>query len=283
MIKVTEKHINEIREIIKNYSGIVLDRLHRNRVEKRIKEQMKQLNCHNADDYIELLKSHDRNPVTMDDFISSSTINESYLFRNPKQFEYLLDNFFPNFFRSKGYQKPLRIWSAGCSRGEEAYSIAIIAKKYKEIDSKAQFAITAGDISKKNLEQARTGNYSSNSIRNEKEDFEQKLGFSIGEYNFDGTFTISQDIKDIVNFVWLNLKDTGKLKIMYGYDVIFCRNVLIYFDEHLRNKLIQIFFESLNPGGLLFIGQSECFPFPENTFVTQNNYGSYVYRKPEKN
>ena len=284
MIIVTEKHISSIREAIKSYSGVILERLQRSRVEKKIIEQMNQLNCQNINDYIELLENYENNSETMDNLISSTTVNESYIFRNPKQFEYLIDSFFPEFFQKRGVTCPMRIWSAGCSRGEEAYSIAMIAKHYQKKHPDSKFTINAGDISKQNLLVAKSGVYPQNSLRGEKENFEEKLGFTLVKSDSKDNYVISEELKSMVDFLWLNLKDTNKLKIMRGSDIIFCRNVLIYFDEQLRNQLIQTFYEFLNPGGLLFIGESECFPFPASTFIVQNNNnGSYAYRKPEKN
>lgn len=282
MIIIKENHFSAIREAIKEYSGIVLERLQKSRVQKKIIEQMGQLNCHNIDNYIALLKDCNRDSRIMDDLISSATISESYIFRNPKQFDYMIEKFFPEFFGKNNSNFPMRIWSAGCSHGEEAYSIAMVAKNYQLKHPNAKFTINAGDISKHNLQIAKSGIYDANSLRGKREYFEEKLGFKIGQIDQNGSCTISQEIKHMVDFQWLNLKDINKLKIMSGSDIIFCRNVLIYFDEVLRNELIKTFFDCLNPGGLLFIGESECFPFPANTFVSQNNQGSYAYKKPEK-
>ncbi len=281
MIIIKNNHLNAIREAIQNYSGIILERLQKSRVEKIIISQMEQLNNPNIDSYIELLKDSNNTRI-MDDLIGSATVGESYMFRNPKQFDYMIDCFFPEFFQKNKANFPMRIWSAGCSRGEEAYSIAMVARDYQVKHPEAKFTINAGDISKKNLQIAKSGIYGNNSLRGKKEYFEGKLGFKMGCSNDNGDFAVSEEIKQMVYFQWLNLKDINKLKIMHGSDIIFCRNVLIYFDEALRKKLLEIFFECLNPGGILFIGESECFPFPANTFVAQNNQGSYAYKKPDK-
>ncbi len=280
MIVINEEQLNNISKTIEDYSGILLERVPKKRVEKKIIEQMNRYNCIAINSYIEMLNNYKNNSLIMDSFISEVTVSESYIFRNPKQFEYMLNKFFPEFFENNGFRFPLRIWSAGCSRGEEPYSIAMIAKDYKEKHPKARFTINAGDINKSSLQIAKKGIYDSKSLREKIDYFEEKLGFPIGKYDEKGNCIISDDIKEMVDFHWLNLKDTSSLKILQGSDIIFCRNVLIYFDEKLRNKLIKIFFDCLNPNGLLFIGESECFSFPENTFTLLNNKGSYAYRKP---
>ncbi len=279
MIIIKKEHLQAISEAINDYAGIVLDRIPQNRVEKKIIDQMKQLDCHNINDFIELLTNYNNNSKIMDSFISEITISESYIFRNPKQFEYMLNQFFPEFFKNNNFSFPLRIWSAGCSHGEEPYSIAMIAKDYKKKNPKAKFVINAGDIDKNCLLDAQKGIYKSKALHGKIEIFEHKLGFHIGCHDKKGNCSISQDLKDMVDFHWLNLKNLSKLKIMKGSDIIFCRNVLIYFDEVLRNKILETFFEYLNPNGLLFIGESECFSFPENTFELINHQGSYAYRK----
>ena len=279
MIIIKKEHLKVISEAIKDYAGIVLERIPQNRVEKKIIDQMKQLDCQNINDFVELLKSYKDNSKIMDSFISEITISESYIFRNPKQFEFMLNQFFPEFFNNNNFSFPLRIWSAGCSHGEEPYSIAMIAKDYKKKNPKAKFVINAGDIDKNCLLEAQKGIYKSKALHGKIEFFEHKLGFHIGSHDKNGNCSISQDLKDMVDFHWLNLKNISKLKIMKGSDIIFCRNVLIYFDEVLRKKILETFFEYLNPNGLLFIGESECFSFPENTFELINNQGSYAYRK----
>ena len=280
MITISKEQYASISRAVKDYSGIVLERIPRQRVEKKIKDQMVAFNCLDLSAYIGLLNDCKANPYIMDSLISEVTVSESYIFRNPKQFEYMLARFFPDYFEKNDCKFPLKIWSAGCSRGEEPYSIAMIAMDYQKKHPEAGFTINAGDISKYNLNAAKSGVYTASSMRGKIEYFEEKLGFKIGEYDAKGNCRIFQEIKDMVNFQWLNLKDIGKLKIMQGSDIIFCRNVLVYFDEVLRNKLLETFFACLNSNGLLFIGESECFPFPDKTFELLNTTGSYAYRKP---
>ncbi len=281
MIIINEKHYKTISKIVKDYAGIVLERIPQKRVEKKLIEQMKLLNCQSIDNYIELLENYKNNSFTIDNFVGEITISESYIFRNPRQFEYLINNYFPEFFSKNNFKFPLRIWSAGCSHGEEPYSLAMIAKDFQQNNPQAKFTINAGDINKNNLKTAKIGIYDSKSLHGKMESLSEILGFSIGEYDENGNCVISDDLKNKVDFHWLNLKNISSLKIMQGSDIIFCRNVLIYFDDVLKNKLIETFYKYLNPNGLLFLGESECFPMPDNKFETVDILGSYAYRKPE--
>lgn len=282
MINISEKNLTSISLAIKDYSGIVLERIPKQRVEKKVLEQMSLLDCQNIDNYVSLLNRYNEDSKIIDDFISEITISESYIFRNPKQFEYIATQFFPIFFKNHDPNIPLRVWSAGCSRGEEPYSVAMIAMNYLHKNKEAKFTINAGDISKQNLQIAKNAVYNASSLKHSVKEIEKKLGMPVGEYDGKGNLKIYQNIKDMVDFHWLNLKDIEKFKlIMKGSDIIFCRNVLIYFDKTLRNKLIETFFNCLNPGGLLFVGESECFPFPANTFELIDTTGSYAYKKPE--
>ena len=281
MNRITQEHLLTISKTINDYVGIVLERIPQNRVKKKILEQMKRQNCINIDNYIELLLDYENNSSVMEDLVDEITISESYIFRNPKQFEYLKNVLFPVFFEKNVNNFPLRIWSAGCSHGEEAYSIAMIAKEYQQKNREARFIINAGDINKNSLQIAKSGIYNSKSLQGKIDYFEELLGFSIGKHDGKGKCYISDEIKEMVDFHWLNLKNINNLKIMKGTDIIFCRNVLIYFDEVLRKKLLETFFECLNPNGLLFIGESECFNIPDNTFAVVDNQGSYAYKKSE--
>ncbi len=281
MNRITQEHLNIISKAINDYAGIVLERIPQNRAKKKIINQMNCNNCKNVENYIELLLNYENNSSVMDDFVDEITISESCIFRNPKQFEYLKEVLFPSFFKNNKNNFPLRIWSAGCSHGEEAYSIAMLAKDFMKKNPESRFTINAGDINKNSLQIAKRGIYSSKSLQGKIDYFEELLGFSIGKHDGKGNCIVSDDIKEMVDFHWMNLKDINNLKIMQGTDIIFCRNVLIYFDEVLRKKLLETFFECLNPNGLLFIGECECFNIPEKTFAIVDNQGSYAYRKSE--
>ncbi|HPT48254.1 MAG TPA: protein-glutamate O-methyltransferase CheR [Candidatus Rifleibacterium sp.] len=280
MIYIEKRKIEHISRLVHEYSGIVVERVTTRQVEKKIADQMQHFKVNKVDDYIHILETCGHNPLPMDDLIADLTVSESYFFRNPGQFAYMLEVLLPEFFARHGGRFPCRIWSAGCSRGEEAYSIAMLVKHYQNKFPEAKFNINAGDINSRNLQMAREAVFSSRSLRDKLSEFEERLGFLPGDKDSDGNCTISQDLRQMVEFQRLNLKNIQSLKCLTGSDIIFCRNVLIYFDDSLRSRLFEEFFRYLNPGGVVFLGESECIPAGNYGFETINHNNSYAYRKP---
>lgn len=281
MIRIDKKQIAHISKLVHDYSGIVIERVTTRQVEKKISDQMHRFGVAQVADYIRVLESFSHNPLAMDDLIADLTVSESYFFRNPAQFEFMRESLLPDFFSTRGYKFPFRIWSAGCSRGEEAYSIAMLVRHFQLKYPEAQFSINAGDINARNLQAAKEGIFNSRSLRDKLESFEKALGFSLGRRDDDGNCQISPELRNMVTFQKLNLKNTQSLKCLMGSDIIFCRNVLIYFDDKLRNQLVEEFFKYLNPGGFVFLGESECFPASKGGFELVSYKNTYAYRKPD--
>lgn len=280
MIYFERKDIDRISRLVHDYSGIVIERVTTRQIEKKICEQMQRFNVSQIKDYTSILEAFSHNPVAMESLISDLTVSESYFFRNPAQFEYMLEVLLPEFFSRKSHDFPFRIWSAGCSRGEEAYSIAMLAKFYRNQIPAAKFTINAGDINSRNLQAARDGVYSSRSLREILPEFEKRFGFRLGFYNEDEDCTVSEDLRNMVEFQRLNLKNLQSLQCLTGSDIIFCRNVLIYFDDDLRNSLVNEFYRYLNPGGIVFLGESECLPVTHNGFELVSFKNCHAFRKP---
>ncbi|PKL50117.1 MAG: hypothetical protein CVV42_03770 [Candidatus Riflebacteria bacterium HGW-Riflebacteria-2] len=279
MILVAQKHIDRIRELVHNYSGIILERVTSRNVDKKIQNQMKNFGVNRADDYIIILEGFEHNSKAMDDLIAELTVSESYFFRNPIQFEYILETLLPELYKRNGSSMPIRVWSAGCSRGEEAYSLAMTMRCFQRQHPDVRFTINAGDINAKNLAAAREAVYGKRSLREKLTAFEERFGFELGERNEKGDCTVSDTLKEMVTLQKLNLKNIRGLNCLAGSDIIFCRNVLIYFDEHLRAQLAEKFYQCLNPGGVVFLGESECFSGTSDYFELVNYKKTYAYRK----
>jgi chemotaxis protein methyltransferase CheR len=269
-----------IRELVHDYSGIVIERVAIRQLDKKLEEQMQLFGVVRIDDYIRILEAYEHNSKAMDELIAELTVSESFFFRNPGQFDYMLEKLLPELISSRSSQIPVRIWSAGCSRGEEAYSIAMTARYFQKNNPDCRFSINAGDINARNLASAREAVYGCRSLRGKLEVFEERYGFLLGEKDQDGNCVVSRDICQMVNLQKLNLKNITGLKCLAGSDIIFCRNVLIYFDESLRQQLVKEFYNCLNPGGVVFLGESECFPGDNGNFELINYGNSYAYRKP---
>ena len=279
MTIIAPKHIARIRELVHNYSGIILERVTSRSVDKKIHTQMKHFGVSKTDDYITILEGFEHNSKAMDDLIADLTVSESYFFRNPAQFEYILETLLPEFYKRNGSSMPIRVWSAGCSRGEEAYSLAMTMMCFQREHPDARFTINAGDINAKNLAAAREAVYNKRSLREKLAIFEARFGFKLGERNEKGECVVTDQIKAMVTLQKLNLKNIRGLNCLAGSDIIFCRNVLIYFDESLRAQLAEKFYQCLNPGGVVFLGESECFSGVSDYFELVNYKKTYAYRK----
>ena len=280
MTSIEPKKISQISHLVHEYSGIMVERVTSRQAEKKILDQMTRYKVSSIDDYIRILETCNHNPLAMDDLIADLTVSESFFFRNPAQFDFLLEVLLPEFFTRHGYSFPFRIWSAGCSRGEEAYSVAMLARHFQGRFPEARFSINAGDINSRNLQMAREGFFKSRSLRDKLPEFEDRLGIKLGKSDPDGNCKVFDEIRNMVEFQRLNLKNLQSLQCLTGSDIIFCRNVLIYFDENLRNRLFEEFFKYLNPGGVVFLGETECMPAGTGGFTMVNHKNSYAYRKP---
>jgi chemotaxis protein methyltransferase CheR len=144
----------------------------------------------------------------------------------------------------------LKIWSAACSSGEEPYTLSMILME-KRISSD-KFEIYASDLSEGVLASAKKAVYNSYSVRNIEEPYMKKYFSNSGQ-----SYTLNDSVKNTVKFMKVNLIDNRNMASLRGMDIIFCRNVLIYFDTKAKQKVVSNLYDSLNPGGYLFIGQSE--------------------------
>jgi chemotaxis protein methyltransferase CheR len=173
-------------------------------------------------------------------------------------------------------KKRLRIWSAGCSTGEEPYTIAMLVLE-KGYFHGWNIEIFGSDINQRVLQVARSGIYRKNSFRTTEQYF---LNRYFKEEN--GLFRISDNVKQHVSFTHLNLLDPFKVKLVGTMDVIFCRNVLIYFDHPSRKKVIEMFYERLVDGGYLLLGHAESLINISTAFTLRHFKHDMVYQKPVK-
>lgn len=280
MIVLQKRQLEKVETLIKDYSGIIIERVTSRDISNKILEQMQALGVVKFEDYLCLLDSGIEDKPVLADLISELTISESFFFRNSGQFEFIYQKFLPELFAAKGQRHPVRIWSAGCARGEEAYSIAMIARRFKLDHPDCTFHIYAGDINSKNIARAKEAVYGPRAFRNRVERFEALLDMPLGKNDPQGNFVLREDIKNMVHFCRLNLKQLHGLKCLAGSDIIFCRNVLIYFAEDFRKILIREFARYLAPGGILCLGESECLPKAVEDFELVSYKNSYCYQKP---
>lgn len=185
------------------------------------------------------------------------TTNKTDFFREPSQFVYLTQTVLPELINSYGigFRKKLRVWSAGCSTGEEPYTLAIVLSEFAEKVPEFEFSILATDISTQVLEKAVLGIYDSERIEPIPFDLKKKYLLKSKD-NQKQLVRVSTELRNLVIFRRMNFMD-NEFGLPEKLDVIFCRNVIIYFDKPTQEKLITKLFNNIIPGGYLFLGHSE--------------------------
>ena len=197
--------------------------------------------CQDYDEYVKVLKT-DKEKFTQ--FINFLTINVSEFYRNPDQWKLMDETVIPKLIREQG--RNLKIWSAACSTGDEPYSLAMAFSKHIPLTN---IRITATDIDKQVIQHAQVGLYNEKSIANVPVDLKKKYFTKVGE-----SYQISDEIKRCVTF-----KEHNLLKDPYpkDFDLILCRNVVIYFTDEAKDMIYKNFYSSLKNHGVLFIGSTE--------------------------
>lgn len=193
-----------------------------------------------------------RNPDMVTAMLNKLTTNYTYFLREEEHFKYLWDKALPLLARAHERDKTLAIWSAGCSSGEEPYTISMYLKEFFGAQaSQWDTRVLATDISQKILDSAKNPSYQEDNLSRVPASWKQKY-FTKGA---DGSFTIAPAIKQNVIFRTFNLMDP--IRFRRPFDLIFCRNVMIYFDQPTKDALVRRFYDVTVPGGYLFIGHSE--------------------------
>lgn len=222
---------------------------------KRIQKRMEQLGIGDSSEYIRLLRFSDPKGAEFQQLVNLLTVNETYFFRDFPQLqafgEHCLAEICENRVRRR--EKALRIWSAGCSTGEEPYTLAIILHEMIEDIRDWVVEILASDIDQVVLERAKQADYEARSLKDVPPEYLTRH-FQKGA---NGNYRVLQGIRKMVRFEHVNLSDKESIRKNRGFDFIFCRNVLIYFDDVSRKQLVDYFYTALNSGGFIFLGSSE--------------------------
>lgn len=202
--------------------------------------------------YVDKITSS-RSPELVTDMLNRLTTNYTYFLREDDHFQYLYKTVFPQLAKVHARDKAIYIWSAGCSSGEEPYTISMYLKEF--FGSKAgtwDTRVLATDLSQNVLDKAMNPVYREDALSRVPPSWQKKYFIK----RPDGTYTVSQAIRDNVIFRPFNLMDP--IHFRHSFDIIFCRNVMIYFDMPTKTSLVKRFYQATAPGGYLFIGHSEA-------------------------
>jgi len=242
------------------------------------KRRLKSSNTPDVKAYVELLSRTATRDAELRELLNEITIGETCLFRSQPQLNALHNVILPELtdLRAKGGLRRLRIWSAGCSTGEEPYTLAMFMMEESEKLLKGwTFDITATDLNDRSLDIAKAGIYGSYALRNTTEYFKRKY-FRPLEAD---KLVVNDDLKKRITFSRLNLSDDSKMLFMKGMDLVFCCNVLIYFDQASKRKVVQHFFANLLSGGYFFLGHAESLYQVSDQFRLVHLPGTTAYRK----
>jgi chemotaxis protein methyltransferase CheR len=270
-VSLTEHELSEIRMLIEERTSIRFDESRERFFSTRVREHMSRKGHARGTD---LLRSVRKTSFEFQALVESLLTQETSFFRYPGVFEAFEKRILPELHIKKFWKNPrsLRIWSAGCSTGEEPYSVAISVSDALSFSDAWNVEILATDIGRNALATAERGVYSGRSIAGVNE---RQLATYFQQA--DGGYEVRPRLRKMVNFVHMNLNNGVYIGKM---DVIFCMNVLIYFSEERRRELVQHFYNALEPGGYLFLGHSESISKMPVKFQAIVLTDCILYRKP---
>ncbi len=274
-VKMDEEEFRLIKDFIYQNSGISFDISSKFLLERRLAHRLEVNNLSNYRDYHRYLLYDPKRDEELSVILDILTTNETYFFREKCQLKAFTEEILPEIMERKKDRRRLKIWSAGCSTGEEPYTIAMLLIE-KGILKDWDVDIFANDISNRVLLAARKGVYAESSFRATESYYRERF-FEPCE---GGRYRIKDEVKGLVKFGQLNLLNRTRIGLLGFMDIIFCRNVIIYFDAESKKKVIGNLYDRLEHGGYLLLGHSESLIGISTAFTLQSLKNDLVYRKP---
>ena len=258
---------------VREHCGLNFGQDSRYLVEKRVARRQESLGISSVAAYLYELRRGDSGREELVELVDELTTNETYFFREVRQLRALIHEIVPE-RRLQHPDRPVTIWSAGCASGEEPYSVVMMALE-AGLRPGTDLRVYASDIAPSVLARARRGTYRTASFRETSQLMREKY-FT----EKDGEFRIHDDVKKHVDFIQLNLMDAERIELLGQVDVVLCRNVIIYFDQETKARVIQTFHDRLRPGGYLLLGHSESLVTLSTAFELCHLREDLVYRRP---
>ncbi|HUL71029.1 MAG TPA: protein-glutamate O-methyltransferase CheR [Gemmatimonadales bacterium] len=254
-------------------AGLTLEAYKTKCIKRRIAVRMRACGVHT---YVEYLAVLDRTPKEMDRLLDALTINVTKFFRNPETWGRVRDLVLPGLLAPG--QGPIRIWSAGCSSGEEAYTLAMILADALSSVGRAhelsRVTIDATDIDRVSLEKARAASYPEAAL----DDAPPGLVSRYGKRDAAGNITVADEVRRLVRVTRHDV--TSEPPLNAPYQLIVCRNVVIYFDRPTQERLMTVFYDALAPGGVLVLGKVETIFGPSRSRLELVEPRERIYRRP---
>ena len=274
--ELTNKDFNRLSQFIYNQCGIKMPIAKKTMLEARLQKRLRQLQISSFTEYCDYLFSPRGMEEELIQMIDRVTTNKTDFFREPDHFDYLLNHVLPEWERRQNGAagRRLMLWSAGCSSGEEPYTLAMVLSSYGEANEGFSFNILATDISTRVLEKARTAVYEEERVEPVPVIFKKKYLLRSKDRQ-NPMVRIVSELREKVRFRRLNFMDSD-FGMREQMDIIFCRNVIIYFDRPTQERLLNKFCKHLAPGGYIFMGHSETL---SGLDVPLTSVNPTVYRK----
>lgn len=253
IVGLTVSEFNQFAKLIYNQCGIKLPIEKKTLLESRLSKRLRNLSIHSYKEYLQLISSKEGSNIEIIHMIDVITTNKTDFFREPHHFEFIENVILPNFLH-EGKRK-INIWSAGCSSGEEPYTLAMVFENQKIKTPYFDYSIFASDISTEILKKASEAIYPAVTVKNIPFEIKRKYFLKSKDVS-NPTVRIVPEIRNKVTFNRINFMSPN-YSIYENFDCIFCRNVLIYFDRETQINVINKLLTNLKSGGYLFIGHSE--------------------------
>lgn len=276
-VEINEDEYCAFRELFYRRTGIWFEDSKRYFVDRRLAERIRATDSENFRRYYLRLRFSENDPEWQT-LTNAMTVNETYFFREMHQLDCLVNFMLNEIAAGKTEGGRIRIWSVPSSSGEEPYSVAIyLLERWPDLE-RYTVEILASDIDTQILEQARRGVYSQRSVQHLPQSCLRKYFRPLP----NGEYQICDDLREAVAFSPVNLMDPAVTRQFRNVDVIFCRNLLIYFDDASRRTAAEVFYDALNPGGFVCLGHSESMSRISSLFTVRRFPDAIVYQKPPK-
>ena len=273
-LELGDQTFRQLTGLIYSNSGLRFEDSSKYLIRRRLSPRVRELRLDSFEKYYYYLLYHANRESELEIIFDLLTVNETYFFREERQLHAFSEEIIPLIVEEKKDHRVLRIWSAGCSTGEEPYTIAMLCcasglLRDWEVD------IFASDISQRVIQTARRGTFSQSSFRNMPDGLRERYFEELP----DNRFRINDSIKQMVTFGKVNLFDEHKTGILSEVDLIFCRNVIIYFDVEAKKRVIETFYKKLRKNGFLLLGHAESLLSLSTKFKLTHFKNDMVYQK----
>jgi len=271
---LTEEEFRRLCEYLYRRTGMVFTEAKRYYVERRVLERMSATGSGSFASYFARLRTDVRGEIAQ--FVNAFTVNETYFYREDHQLKCLTSDLLAHTVHNKKKGAAIRIWSAPCSTGEEPYSVAMwLLENWPLVDEYA-IEIVGSDIDTRVVEEARAGIFGKRALMRLPPHLIEKYFIALS----DQTWQILDDLRNSVEFSAVNLIESEQTRPHGRFDVIFCRNVLIYFDDAARRIAAENLYENLTPGGFICLGHTESMSRISSLFEVRRFADAIVYQRP---